>query len=174
MVTEKKKIILYDLVVPPTYYNNTEHVLHVRPSQIKQAGNGIFFHDRILKKGELVGYYEGKLVKTDPDVCVGDYSFELDDDWYIDARAFPRPYTAMINDAYGSKFTNNCEFVLVKYDDDNNELMGKDIKIALQTTRDIHMGEELFASYGDPYWSCDARKGKKKKKNNKKSKSKNK
>ena len=158
MSKEKKTIILQDIIIPPTYYNNTDHILHVQPSQIPEAGNGIYFYDKTIEKGEFIGYYDGKVVKSNPKECVGDYSFELNKHWYVDARAFPRPYTAMINDAYRSKFTNNCEFVLVKHDDDGNKLTGKDMKIALQTTRRIHSGEELFASYGDAYWECESRK----------------
>lgn len=157
-MSEENIIYLPKFVAPVTCYNNTDHILSIKKSQIKKAGNGIYSYERLIKEGEIIGYYEGKLTKSKAGECVGDYSFELNKHWYIDARDYPRAYTAMINDAYSSKFTNNCEFVLINHDENGKKLVGKNMMIALQAMRDIHFGEELFASYGEPYWECESRK----------------
>lgn len=157
-MTEENIIYLPKFIAPKACYNNTKLTLCVKKSQIKKAGDGIFSYEKIIHAGDIIGYYAGKLTKSKSDVCVGDYSFELNDNWYIDARDYPRAYTAMINDAYNSKFTNNCEFALVDRDKNGKKLIGKNMMIVLQAIRDIHFGEELFASYGEPYWQCESRK----------------
>jgi len=138
----------------PLYWNNTKLILNVEPSNIPNAGNGIFTYQPI-KKETLIGYYDGVLKKDDGS-CVGDYSFSLNKTWYVDARTFPRAYIAMINDAHGSTFKNNCEFRLELED----PVTGKkrkpcDRKITLWALRNIKAGEELFADYGVDYWKCD-------------------
>lgn len=145
-------IQLPKFVAPVTYYNDTDHILNVKKSQIKKAGNGIYSYERLIKDGEIIGYYNGKLTEVKKGRCVGDYSFELNKKWYINAETYPRSYMAMINDAYSSKFTNNCEFVLINCDENGKKLVGKNMLVALQAIRDIHFGEELFASYGETYW----------------------
>ena len=150
---------------PPTYYNNTLYkYLTIRDSHIKAAGKGVFSYHDTIKEGELIGIYEGEVKDAKDGECVGDYSFTLTKKWYVDARKFPRSYVAMINDAHGSKFNNNCEFRKMCKDDEGNKLTGKDIKICLFALRDIHCGEELYASYGPEYWECESRRHFKKKK----------
>jgi len=143
-----------DFSLGPLYWNNTKLILNVEPSNILNAGNGIFTYQPINKE-TLIGYYDGVL-KKDNGKCVGDYSFSLNKTWYVDARTFPRAYIAMINDAHGSKFKNNCEFRLELED----PITGKrrkacDRKITLWALCDIKSGEELFADYGTDYWKCD-------------------
>ena len=151
-----KVIVLPKFEIPPLYWNNTDLKLNVKPSNIKGAGNGIFSFEPLIKKNQRIGFYAGKLTKAD-DSCVGDYSFTLTKTWYIDARSYPRAYTAMINDSHNSSFTNNCEFETITVDEDNNKLKGKNQRICLKASRDIYMGEELFASYGEEYWNWSSR-----------------
>lgn len=148
--------VIVDYKLPPMYWNNTELLLNVEKSNIPQAGLGIFTYEPI-KKGQFIGYYEGVLKKEGRE-CVGDYSFTLSNVWYLDARRYPRAYTAMINDSYKSKYTTNCEFAKISHDDEGNKLSSKNRKISLEATRDIMPGEELFASYGEEYWECESRK----------------
>ena len=75
------------------------------------------------------------------DVC-GDYCLEITKNVTIDAAEYPRNYMAMINDSKGSKFNNNCKFVVNK----------KDFLASIVSTRDIKNGEELFIDYGPVYW----------------------
>ena len=148
--------IINEFISSKPYWNNTELLLNVEDSLIPVAGKGIFTYEKIIKKGQHIGYYEGKLKKEGRE-CVGDYSFTLSNVWYLDARNFPRAYTAMINDSHNSKFNTNYEFVMVMHDDNGKKLSPKDRKIALQATRNIYFGEELFASYGEDYWTCESR-----------------
>lgn len=148
------KLLESEFFKEPLYWNNTKLILNVEPSNIPNAGNGIFTYQPI-KKESLIGYYDGVLKKDDGS-CVGDYSFSLNKSWYVDARTFPRAYIAMINDAHGSKFKNNCEFRLEIED----PVTGKrrkphERKVTLWALKNIKPGEELFADYGADYWKCD-------------------
>ena len=96
----------YGLEIPPDpkmIYNNTSKILDVKPSGIKEAGNGIYTFEN-LKNNEFIGYYQGKMTKYDENVCVGDYSFSVNEKYYINSASYPRCYMAMINDAQKSKF----------------------------------------------------------------------
>lgn len=138
----------------PIFWNNTKLVLNVEPSNIPNAGNGIYTYQPINKE-TLIGTYEG-ILKKDDGSCVGDYSFSLNKSWYVDARAYPRSYIAMINDSHGSKFKNNCEFRLEIEDPvTGRKRKPHERKITLWSTRYIKAGEELFADYGKDYWKCD-------------------
>jgi SET domain-containing protein len=53
----------------------------------------------------------------------------------------------MINDAKNSQFENNCEFRIIEHK------IKKNSKICLYSIKDIKKGNELFASYGDEYWT---------------------
>ena len=144
--------IIKDFTLDKTniYINNTTHILNVEPSKIKLAGNGIFTYKDIPKE-TLVGYYDGILKKFSKE-CVGDYSFSLSKTYYLDASSFPRSYIAMINDAHGSKFKNNCEFRMELKDKNGKKHKCNERKIYLYTLRKIKLGEELYASYGKEYW----------------------
>lgn len=145
---------LDDILQGPIYWNNTKIILNVEQSNIPNAGNGIFTYQNIPKE-TLIGYYDGVL-KKDNGSCVGDYSFSLNKSWYVDARTYPRAYIAMINDAHGSKFKNNCEFRLELHDPKTGKKRKpNERKITLWSLNDIKAGEELFADYGKDYWNCD-------------------
>jgi len=137
-------------------YNNTILALGVAKSQIPGAGRGLFSKERIIEKGTLIGYYDGEVL--DNEKLISDYSFQLDETWFIDGLNFPRCYIAMVNDPHGTKFIENCSFEIQMYDDSGKKLHPKDRKIFLIATRTIVKGEELFASYGSEYWECESRK----------------
>lgn len=142
---------LDSILQKPIYWNNTKLILNVEPSNILNAGNGIFTYQHIPKE-TLIGYYDG-ILKKDDGSCVGDYSFSLNKSWYVDARTFPRSYIAMINDAHGSKFKNNCEFRLEVIDPlTEKKRKPHERKITLWSIKDIKSGTELFADYGSDYW----------------------
>lgn len=126
------------------FYNNTNFILDVRPSQIKNAGNGLFAFEYIPKE-TFIGFYDGDILSGDNNIT--DYSFQISKKYFIDAKDFPRCYIAMINDAIYSKFINNCEFRIT------NKKKVENNKICLYTIKDIKKGEELFASYGEDYWT---------------------
>lgn len=152
-------------------YNNTDILLELKTSTIPNSGRGLFLKEERINEGQLIGYYDGDVTKDDKKLS--DYSFTLDDDWFVDGLEFPRCYIAMINDPYGSEFECNCEFQLLTQDEKTNKtLPPHKRKIYLVALRDIERGEELFASYGEDYWSCKTRQKylkKSKKKSKKKS-----
>lgn len=131
-------------------YNNTKHLLYLKKSNIPNAGLGVFTLKKIPAE-TLIGYYEGTLYKGNNNVT--DYSFELSKQYYLDASEYPRCYIAMINDSYGSKYNNNCEFRMIYYDHNKKLLPPKKRKIALYSIKTIYKNEELMANYGDEYWT---------------------
>lgn len=121
------------------YYNNSFYNLNINVSNIEKAGFGVFSQE-FIPKDSIVGYYEGTIINTP---FHGDYYFEINESNGIDAGQFPRCYMAMINDARGSLYKNNCKFVI----DDKNFL------VEIWSIKNIYPGEELFINYGSSYWS---------------------
>ena len=126
------------------YYNNTKFILDIKPSNIKNGGNGLFSLQNIPNE-TMIGYYKGDILSGNNKVT--DYSFQISKKYFIDAKEFPRCYIAMINDAKNSQFVNNCEFRIIE------KKIKKNNKICLYSIKDIKRYDELFASYGDEYWT---------------------
>lgn len=126
------------------FYNNTQFILDIKPSNIKNGGNGLFSLQNIPNE-TMIGYYIGDILSDNNKVT--DYSFEISKKYFIDAKEFPRCYIAMINDAKNSQFVNNCEFRIIE------KKIKKNNKICLYSIKDINKCDELFASYGDEYWT---------------------
>lgn len=126
------------------YYNNTKFILDIKPSNIKNGGNGLFSLQNIPNE-TMIGYYIGDILSGNNKVT--DYSFEISKKYFIDAKEFPRCFIAMINDAKNSQFVNNCEFRIIE------KKIKKNNKICLYSIKDIKRYDELFASYGDEYWT---------------------
>ena len=126
------------------YYNNTKFILDIKPSNIKNGGNGLFSLQNIPNE-TMIGYYIGDVLSGNNKVT--DYSFQISKKYFIDAKEFPRCYIAMINDAKNSQFVNNCEFRIIE------KKIKKNNKICLYSIKDIKRCDELFASYGDEYWT---------------------
>ena len=126
------------------YYNNTKFILDIKPSNIKNGGNGLFSLQNIPNE-TMIGYYKGDILSGNNKVT--DYSFQISKKYFIDAKEFPRCYIAMINDAKNSQFVNNCEFRIIE-----NKIKKKN-KICLYSIKNIKRCDELFASYGDEYWT---------------------
>ena len=126
------------------YYNNTKFILDIKPSNIKNSGNGLFSLQNIPNE-TMIGYYIGDILYGNNKVT--DYSFQISKKYFIDAKEFPRCYIAMINDAKNSQFVNNCEFRIIE------KKLKKNNKICLYSIKDIKRSDELFASYGDEYWT---------------------
>jgi SET domain-containing protein len=126
------------------YYNNTEFILDIKPSNIKNGGSGLFSVQYIPKE-TMIGYYKGDVLSGNNKVT--DYSFQISAKYFIDAKEFPRCYIAMINDAKNSEFENNSEFRIIE------KKIKKNSQICLYSIKDIKKGDELFASYGEEYWT---------------------
>jgi SET domain-containing protein len=126
------------------FYNNTQFILDIKPSNIKNGGNGLFSLQNIPNE-TMIGYYIGDVLSGNNKVT--DYSFEISKKYFIDAKEFPRCFIAMINDAKNSQFVNNCEFRIIE------KKIKKNNRICLYSIKDIKKYDELFASYGDEYWT---------------------
>jgi hypothetical protein len=126
------------------YYNNTKFILDIKPSNIQNGGNGLFSLQNIPNE-TMIGYYIGDILSGNNKVT--DYSFQISKKYFIDAKEFPRCFIAMINDAKNSEFVNNCEFRIIE-----NKIKKKN-KICLYSIKNIKRCDELFASYGDEYWT---------------------
>ena len=120
----------------PEYYHHSTYPLEIRSSLIPHAGLGVFTMVKI-PKDVVVDIYEGEVCRYNP---VSGYYFEVREGYGIDAKEYPRCYMAMLNDSKGTKYENNCEFVVVGD------------RVEVRTIREIEEGDELLISYGEEYW----------------------
>jgi uncharacterized protein YifE (UPF0438 family) len=131
------------------------HNLYIAPSQIPNAGNGLFAGPYGFKKGDIIGRYNeswnevslGQLEKRCKDDHCWSYVFCDDDNqkdykktkcW--DGLDIRSTLMRNINDAHGSNFKNNSVFDVIK---------GNVYVIA---TRNIKPKTEIFVNYGKSYW----------------------
>ncbi len=121
------------------YIYNANFKLEIKKSSIDCAGNGVFTLEPI-KKNTVIGQYIGNIRDPEHACNHGKYSVETKSGKLIDAYFYPRTIMAMINDSYGSKFTNNCK------------LQVYELEAEIISTRDIQVNEELFLDYGNYYW----------------------
>tara|TARA_B100001971_G_scaffold196683_1_gene204726 strand:- start:2145 stop:2585 length:441 start_codon:yes stop_codon:yes gene_type:complete len=123
----------------PEYIYNANFKLEIKKSTIDCGGNGVFTLEPI-KNNTIIGEYIGDIREPGHAYDFGRYCVETKSGKLIDGFLYPRTIMAMINDSYGSKFTNNCEFQIYE------------LKAEIVSTRDIEVNEELFLNYGDSYW----------------------
>ena len=143
MVKRKKRKPKYNYVyVEPTpeYIYNANFKLEIKQSSIDCGGNGVFTLEPI-KKNTVIGEYIGDIREPGHAYDFGRYCVETKSGKLIDGFLYPRTIMAMINDSYGSKFTNNCKLQIYE------------LKAEIISTRDIEANEELFLDYGDSYWT---------------------
>ena len=142
--------------LPFMVYNNTDLRLKTAPSQIEGAGNGVWT-DEFIPKNSRIGFYDGIVLKGDHKIT--DYSFTLSDTYFVDGEPSPRCIIAMINDPIGSSFGHNCEFDVLYNDEITGvRLKQKKRRVFLKAIKNIKPNTELFASYGDEYWTTPERK----------------
>lgn len=122
-----------------SFYNNTNLKLAIKRSNIPNAGDGLFA-EQVIEAGTIIGKYDGKQVSSSISCNKRDYYMKVNRRYSIDASGFPRCFIAMANDSINSDFTNNCKFIYKKKE------------VWLMAISDIHIGDELFVSYGDDYW----------------------
>lgn len=135
-----------------TTQNNTidadeSDYLYFEASQIPQAGNGLYTAIPIYKneiislfKGEIISNKEAEKRATNKE---DRYFINLLDGSIMDSM-HTHCFAKYANDAEGlskSGFKNNAQITL---DDDNN--------VCIKATKNIPSGEEVFCSYGKPYW----------------------
>ncbi len=122
-----------------------EDYLYFQPSQIKNAGNGLFTAIDIFK-GEQISIFTGKkLNQKEADALaakgLNGYFINTLDGGILDS-ANTICFAKYANDAYGSSLKNNAEIQL-------NDVE----QICLVAIKKIKAGEEIFCNYGKKYWS---------------------
>jgi hypothetical protein len=154
-----------DKGIYPTYcfihtlqYNN----VFISPSNIKNAGYGLFAGPKGFKKNDIIGEYsttqnkttQGEILKN----CNNTYNNTyIDSCWkytlcksnilkddivcWNDTDDINSTYVRYINDAYNTKFKNNSEFNI------------KNDNAYVIASTDIKPYQEIFVSYGSSYWS---------------------
>lgn len=121
--------------------------LYIESSQIKNAGNGLFTAIDIYK-GEIISLFKGEIITNQE----AELRAQQNKDRYfinlLDGNIMDSMHTDCFakyaNDAEGlsqSGFKNNAVITL---DDDNN--------VCIKASKNIDCGEEVFCSYGKPYW----------------------
>ncbi|MFK8057675.1 MAG: SET domain-containing protein [Saprospiraceae bacterium] len=121
--------------------------LYVKPSQIENAGKGLFTAVDIYED-EVISLFKGEILSSqvaDLRVAQGDDQYfiillngQIMDSKHVDC------YAKYANDAEGfskGSFKNNA---MITLDDEDN--------VCIMATRYIETGEEVFCGYGKPYW----------------------
>jgi hypothetical protein len=124
-----------------------EDYLYVDPSQIKDAGKGLYTAIKIYKD-EIIAVFEGEILTTQE---IENRKKKNRDAYFIDLVSGgvldsmnTECFAKYANDANGevkSSFKNNAFITLNEKD-----------KPCIVAGRVIKAGEEIFCSYGDNYW----------------------
>lgn len=118
-------------------------------SSIQGAGRGLFFQptssaSAVIRCGEVVCYYHGHIHNFQSSRHIEDKSYLMlvEGNVLVDPGPLPEIKARYINDPISTE-CYNCRY----------EPQGKLYRSAVIATRDIQPGEELFAPYGDAFWS---------------------
>jgi SET domain-containing protein len=122
--------------------------LYIEPSQIEDAGNGLYTAIDIYKN-EIISLFKGEIIS---DKEAEKRAKQGHDRYFImrlDGATMDSMHTDCFakyaNDSEGlskSAFKNNAKITL---DDDGN--------VCIQATKTIKSGEEIFCGYGKRYWA---------------------
>ncbi len=120
------------------------HGVHTAKSLLPNAGDGLFA-TKHFKKNDHLGEYRGRLLTLaqaaslpNTDYLMGGFGINV----HIDARFTLDAPGRYVNDNFDAAAIN-ATFVKDK----------KAKRATLVATRDIRAGEEIYASYGESYWS---------------------
>lgn len=141
--------------------------LAIRTSHVPGAGDGLYA-DRNFQRHELITFYDGPVINfaaaslLPPELRTHARTLRVGVSLIIgnvDAATLTvitrreqklgKGGGAFLNDAWGSPYDNNCEYYLVTAPVDDGIYTRF---VAIRALRDIAAGEELFVSYGEPYW----------------------
>ena len=117
-----------------------------KKSRIPNAGLGLFYEpespNQIILKGTVVCYYTGNIHSFHSSKKIKDKSYLMmvRGDVLVDPGPLKHIKARYINDPLNEEVVN-CKYV------------PEELRSAVVTTRVVIPGEELFASYGDAYWS---------------------
>ena len=123
-----------------------EKNLVIKKSTLPGAGKGLFTK-KIIPKGTRIVEYKGKVTtwkEVDHLDGLNAYIFYIDRNHVIDASLRKNELARYANDAVGFKKinpqANNCKYV-----EDN-------LRVFIESKRDIPPNTELFVRYGKKYW----------------------
>ena len=118
--------------------------VEVRPSHIPDSGHGLFA-SRDFRVGDVLGEYRGRVLSLlqahrleDRDYLMGGFGINA----HVDARFALDAPARYVNDHF-DKSQLNAEF----HKDKSKK------RALLVATRAIKRGEEIYASYGESYWT---------------------
>ncbi len=125
----------------------SQHGLRVKPSQVQNAGFGLFATKRMAKDARIAAYTGQRRTRAQVNERyggdTGQYVLCRSDNECFDASASNSSLARFANDARGSSFANNAWFT-------RGATRGPPLLCA---TRAIPVGREVFVSYGRECWS---------------------
>ena len=125
----------------------SQHGLRVKPSQIQNAGLGLYATKRLAKNARIAPYMgepqTRAQVKAQYGTDTGQYVLCRSNNECFNASKSNASLSRFANDARGSEYTNNAKFT-------PGASSGTPL---LRATRAIPAGREIFTSYGREYWS---------------------
>ena len=140
--------------IPKDQYQQTDNIealesdyLYFEPSQIENAGNGLYTAIDIYKN-EIISIFNGEII-TNKEAekrikqKIDRYFINLLDGSIMDCM-HTDCFAKYANDAEGianDRFKNNAEIAL---DEDDN--------VCIRATETIFSGQEIFCCYGKSYW----------------------
>jgi hypothetical protein len=137
--------------VVPRHVSKYDHDLVPDESCVKGAGKGLFFRPSalsvssgVIPKGATLTYYYGNIHSFRSSKLLKDRSYLMlvGGDILVDPRPHIHILARFINDPINAKYYN-CV-----YEPDAEQFRSKVV-----ATRDITANEEIFAPYGEAYWS---------------------
>lgn len=123
-----------------------EKQLVVKRSTIPEAGKGLFTK-KFIPKGTRIVEYKGK-VSTWKDVNIDEgrngYIYYINRNHVIDAQPLVKALGRYANDAMGMSrvkgITNNSQYIV------------DDMRVYIESVKDIPAGGEILVRYGKEYW----------------------
>lgn len=128
--------------------------LRIGPSNIAGAGQGLFA-TRAMQDGHVICTYGGPddvvvREEAEDDNYVSNYVLLLDDEFAIDAKSTQSGLGRWAIDCLPVNQGEECEDNNAEFEVDPEAQTARLVAIA-----DIAAGDEIFASYGEPFWRSD-------------------
>jgi uncharacterized protein len=132
---------------PPVNKRIVPAAFFIKKSRLPGAGKGLFTRDALMQ-GQIIIEYKGRITtykEVQQNKTISPYVYFVNNNYVIDAMAFPESLGRYANDANGMQtfpgLINNAQFILLNK------------KVYLQATADMPPGAEIFVSYGKAYWN---------------------
>jgi len=123
-----------------------EDYLYTQPSQIPNAGSGLFTSIDI-ENGEIIAKFIGEVISNDE----ANRRAELGDDDYFMMLPSGDTLDCKRTDCF-AKFANDTEGIPSGFKNNSIITIDDEDNVVLVANRDIQSGEEIFVGYGKKYW----------------------